>query len=110
MDNPSAPTLFDHFVSTAERVGIPVVTAASGAYTLYITPTSNIAILPWLGAALILAALATYVWLTARTTVRIKSPPEPVSQELTETLAWMREEISAQNRWARSAPPPHDPG
>jgi hypothetical protein len=98
--------LFDHFVTTVERVGIPLATAAMGAYVLYVSPGSPITVLPYVGTALILAALATYVWLTARTTVKVPSPPAPLAPEVVALLAWMQKEISMQNQWARSLPPP----
>jgi hypothetical protein len=58
-------------------------------------------ILPWLGTALILAALGTYVWLTARSTSRVQLPPRPIPTELQEVLVWMREQMEEQINWER---------
>lgn len=91
----------DRIVTTVERVGIPVATFAMGAWALFISTTVQLAVLPWLGAALILASLLTYVWLTARSTIKVTSPPPPVARELAETLAWMRDELGRQHEWAR---------
>ena len=97
----SQTSTFDRVVSTVERVGIPVATLALGAMALWMSPVVQIPVLPWIGATLILAALATYVWLTSRSTLRVQSPPAPLSAELVEMLEWMRGEISKQNEWAR---------
>jgi hypothetical protein len=51
---------------------------------------------------LIVAALATYIWLTERSTVRVPSPPPPLPPELVDLLLWMRLEITQQNEWSRA--------
>jgi hypothetical protein len=103
-DTTSAPhvDVFDRIVTTAERVGVPIATFALGAAVLLTSPMLAIPVLPWLGAVLVLAALATYVWLTARSTVRVETPTPPLPDEVRELLVWMQEEMRRQNEWARS--------
>jgi len=104
-ESKTAPSIlarqFEHVANIAERVGIPVATFAAGAITLWLSSKSSIPQLPWLGTVLILASLATYVWLTARSTIRIQSPPAPISSDLKEQLDWMREQIDTHNQWLR---------
>ncbi len=88
--------------STAERVGIPIATFAVGAVTLWLSTIIKLPVVPWLGAALILASLGTYIWLTGRFTIKVQSPPPPIPVELREIMDWMRKEIEKQNEWARS--------
>src|SRR3977135_2194204 len=87
---------FEKVATTAERVGIPISTFAVGAITIGISSRVQISILPWLGTGLILASLATYVWLTSRSTIRVESPPPPIPLELKEQIDWMRDELTAQ--------------
>jgi hypothetical protein len=104
-------TVFDHVVSTAERVGIPIATFGMGAWALFFSTTTTMPALAWVGGALIVAALATYVWLTERTTIRVQSPPSPLQPELVQLLEWMQYEVSRQAHWARERhdPPPPPP-
>lgn len=100
-----ATEAFERVAKTAERVGIPIATFAVGAVTLWLSTLSkmaNITVLPWLGSALILASLATYVWLTERSTIRVQSPTAPIPTELKEVMDWMRGEIEKQGDWARN--------
>src|SRR3954451_10338453 len=94
---------FERVASTTERVGIPAATFAIGAIALIVSAyETNIWILPWLGTALILAALGTYIWLTSRSTIRVQLPPPPIPVELQEQLRWMREQLEGQNIWTRA--------
>lgn len=88
--------------STTERFGIPATTFAAGAVTLIISTRSNIVSLPWLGTTLILASLATYIWLTSRSTVRVQLPPPPIPVELKEQLDWMRRQLTSQDVWMKT--------
>ena len=98
-----ATRTFERVVTITERVGIPVATFAMGALTLGIsTQFAEIPQLPWLGTILMLASLVTYVWLTARSTIKVQPPPAPIPIELKELIDWMKEEISKQNEWKRS--------
>jgi|SRR5882724_4646684 hypothetical protein len=92
---------FEHVANVAERVGIPIATFAAGAITLWLSSKATIPQLPWLGTVLILASLATYIWLTARSTIRVQSPPAPIPVELQQQLDWMREQIDGHNQWLR---------
>ena len=95
---------FERVASSTERVGIPAATFAVGAIALIVSAYVTIVwILPWLGTALILAALGTYVWLTSRSTIRVQLPPPPIPVELQEQLRWMRGQVDEQNRWMRTA-------
>ena len=93
---------FGQVTDIVERVGIPVATFAAGAITLWLSSKTSLAQLPWLGTGLILASLATYVWLTARSTVKVQSPPAPIPVELQEQLDWMRNQIDIHNQWLRT--------
>ena len=92
---------FERVASTAERVGIPAATFAAGAIALFLSTRSQIQVLPWVGAALILGALGVYAWLTARSTVKVEPPPRPIAQEVTIELEWLRSEIAKNNKWLR---------
>jgi len=81
---------FQREISAAERVGIPAATFALGALVLYLTTYMQLWILPWVGALLIFASLGTYIWLTARSTQKVRSLPPPIPKELHEQLAWLR--------------------
>ena len=94
---------FERVATTKERVGIPAATFAIGAVSLIVSPHyTAVWILPWLGAALIFAALATYVWLTSRSTIRVQLPPPPMSVELQGQLLWMRDQVQEQTVWTRA--------
>jgi len=94
---------FERVASTTERVGIPAATFAIGAIALVVSAyETRVWILPWLGTALILAALGTYVWLTSRSTVRVQLPPPPMPLELQDQLRWMREQVQQQAEWTRT--------
>jgi hypothetical protein len=95
---------FERVASTTERVGIPAATFAIGAIAVMVSSNQpKIWILPWLGTALILSALGTYIWLTSRSTIRVQLPPPPIPVELQEQLLWMREQVEQQNKWTRAA-------
>jgi hypothetical protein len=93
---------FERVVTTAERVGLPIATFAVGAWAIFLSDRTQIAVLPWLGVTLILASLAAYVWLTARSTIKVQSPPPPIPSELKELMEWMVNEITIQAKWARA--------
>jgi len=93
---------FERVASTAERVGIPTATFAIGATTVGLSAKVPIEILPWLGTGLILASLGTYIWLTARSTIKVQLPPPPIPTELQAQLDWMRTQIDTQNTWIRN--------
>jgi len=92
---------FERVATTAERVGIPVATFAIGAVAIGIASQAHLEILTWLGTALILASLGTYVWLTSRSTIRVQLPPPPIPTELEEQLRWLREQVEQHNSWMR---------
>jgi len=98
----TATTLFDRVVTTAERVGIPIATFGVGTWAIFFSVSGQVPVLAWLGAVLILASLGTYVWLTARSTIAVPSPPPPLPPEFTELLRWMRHELEREREWARS--------
>ena len=88
---------FERVASTTERVGIPAATFAIGAIALIVSAyVTRVWILPWLGTALILAALGTYIWLTSRSTVCVQLPPPPIPVELQDQLRWMRDQVQRQ--------------
>lgn len=107
-----AARAFERVASTTERVGIPVATFAVGAVTIFLSTIVPINILPWLGAALILASLGTYLWLTARSTIKMESPPRPIQGELKDVIDWMMGEITESRNSARDqvATPRQGPG
>jgi hypothetical protein len=91
---------FERVATTTERVGIPAATFAIGSTALIVSALpygKEVWVLPWLGATLILAALVTYIWLTARSTIRVQLPPPPIPVELQEQLQWMRDQIEKLN-------------
>lgn len=94
---------FERVSTTKEPVGIPACTFASGAVALIVSPHyTTVWILPWLGAALISAALGTYVWLTSRSTIRVQLPPPPIPVELQGQILWMRDQVEQQTVWTRA--------
>lgn len=92
----------DRVATTAERVGIPATTFALGAVAIIVRgfyPAPDI--LTWLGTGLVLSALLTYVWMHARSTVQVHSPPPPIPPELNDQLKWMRDQLEKSATWNR---------
>jgi hypothetical protein len=104
--NDSADVLvrpFERVSTTRERVGVPACTFAIGAVALIVSPHyAAVWLLPWIGAALIFAALGTYVWLTSRSTIRVQLPPPPIPVELQGQILWMRNQVQQQTEWTRA--------
>src|SRR6266478_6386563 len=88
---------FEHVAGVTERVGIPAATFSLGAIAVIGGGYYKFEILTWLGTALVLVALLTYIWLTSRSTVKVQLPPPPIPVELQEQLVWMRQQVETQN-------------
>jgi hypothetical protein len=91
--------IVDRVATTAERFGAPTATLAVGASLIIFGATRpTLGELVPVGAALMLAALGVYVWLTQRSTTRL---PPVVPEELMQELRWLHREMSDQNHWFR---------
>jgi hypothetical protein len=83
-------------VTPLERIGIPVATLGVGVWAIYLSDRTQITIISWLGATLILASLVAYVWLTTRSTIKV--PPPRIPMELKVLIDWMVNDITMQLR------------